>query len=276
MPGLKRRCPNIYNVHVPLEVAQHSCGAYAIVAAFIKHLAFAREQCHAPLSDLERLVQACKQERQLRQHTGRRLRLKASTRKAIKFHDRLSALIRLAANIPFAQLQHGGVWVLLGSSVTRPREVYCFRFPSTTDQQGLLAASEKAISDASRRFLRTLIMQHEHITEWDDTPGPTKMFLLCKTQEGALEAAPEGFVARRAFQVNLRKAFQVNIIIGSQATEQQASPGNCDVEMQELSQRMSAQMSLTDAGAAEVATPHVWYQAMVHVKGLRVPNTCST
>lgn len=40
--------------------------------------------------------------------------------------------------------------------------------------------------------------------------GPTKMWLLFQAPEGVLQAAPEGFSVRRAFSINLRKAFQVS------------------------------------------------------------------
>lgn len=39
--------------------------------------------------------------------------------------------------------------------------------------------------------------------------GPTKMFLLFKAPDGGLLAAPDAFVPKRAFKINLRKAFQV-------------------------------------------------------------------
>jgi hypothetical protein len=47
----------VYNLEVPLAVAAHSCGAHYLLAAFIKHLVFAREQCHAPFNELENHVQ---------------------------------------------------------------------------------------------------------------------------------------------------------------------------------------------------------------------------
>jgi len=36
------------------------------------------------------------------------------------------------------------------------------------------------------------------------------MWLLFQAPEGVLQAAPEGFSVRRAFSINLRKAFQVS------------------------------------------------------------------
>jgi hypothetical protein len=58
MPGRRRkRDPNVYNLEIPLAVAAHSCGAQYLLAAFIKHLVFAREQCHAPFNELENHVQ---------------------------------------------------------------------------------------------------------------------------------------------------------------------------------------------------------------------------
>jgi hypothetical protein len=52
-------------------------------------------------------------------------------------------------------------------------------------------------------------MQHETITEWDEPPGPTKMWLLFQAPDGELQTAPQGFTIRRAFKINLRRAFQV-------------------------------------------------------------------
>lgn len=111
--------PNVYNIHVPLEVAAHTQAAHALLAAVIKHLSFAREQCHAPYAQLEvhakvcvapdchiacapspapataclamvismlpAPLQACKQlqEQQIQQR-GRRKRLPSSARKAVK------------------------------------------------------------------------------------------------------------------------------------------------------------------------------------------------
>lgn len=58
MPGRRRkRAPNVYNLEVPLAVAAHSVGAQYLLAAFMKHLVFAREQCHAPFNELENHVQ---------------------------------------------------------------------------------------------------------------------------------------------------------------------------------------------------------------------------
>eukprot|EP00878_Enallax_costatus_P018716 GHUV01019719.1.p4 GENE.GHUV01019719.1~~GHUV01019719.1.p4 ORF type:complete len:109 (+),score=40.21 GHUV01019719.1:1377-1703(+) len=77
------------------------------------------------------------------------------------------------------------------------------------DLPGTVPPDEKQLGAASRQLLRTLIMQHSNVLEWDDTPGPTKMFLLFEAPEGGLSAAPDGFVPKRAFYINLRKAFQV-------------------------------------------------------------------
>jgi hypothetical protein len=41
--------------------------------------------------------------------------------------------------------------------------------------------------------------------------GPTKMFLLFQAHEGALDGPPQGFAAKRAFSINLRKGFQVGL-----------------------------------------------------------------
>lgn len=57
MPGRRKRIPNIYNLEVPLAVAAHNVGAQYLLATFIKHLVFAREQCHAPFNELEKHVQ---------------------------------------------------------------------------------------------------------------------------------------------------------------------------------------------------------------------------
>jgi hypothetical protein len=117
MPGRRNKVPNVYNIHVPTEVAAHTQAAHALLAAVIKHLSFAREQCHAPYAQLEvhakvcvapdchstcpsppspaclpmvlsmhaALLQACKQlqEQQLQQR-GRRKRLPSSARKAVQ------------------------------------------------------------------------------------------------------------------------------------------------------------------------------------------------
>lgn len=53
MPGRRIRVPNIYNVHIPVELAVHSDVAHSLLVALIKHLSYAREQCHAPYTQLE-------------------------------------------------------------------------------------------------------------------------------------------------------------------------------------------------------------------------------
>lgn len=53
MPGRRARVPNVYNVHIPIDIAVNSQGAHALLAAVIKHLSYAREQCHAPYTQLE-------------------------------------------------------------------------------------------------------------------------------------------------------------------------------------------------------------------------------
>jgi len=115
MPG-RRRIPNVYNLHVPMDIAAHPSAAQALLGAVIKHLSFSREQCHAPFAQLEThaqvpggcilapdactaaqsahagshtslYLQACQQQQQQQlQHRGRRKRLPSSARKAIKVH----------------------------------------------------------------------------------------------------------------------------------------------------------------------------------------------
>lgn len=48
-------------------------------------------------------------------------------------------MLQLAANIPHHQLQGMPVAVLLGSSVQRPREVYCLHFPDAMHVTGVCA-----------------------------------------------------------------------------------------------------------------------------------------
>lgn len=43
----------MYNVHIPVDIAAHPQAAHALLAAVIKHLSYAREQCHAPYTQLE-------------------------------------------------------------------------------------------------------------------------------------------------------------------------------------------------------------------------------
>jgi hypothetical protein len=53
MPGRRNRVPNVYNVHIPVDIAAHAEAAHALLVAVIKHLSYAREQCHAPYTQLE-------------------------------------------------------------------------------------------------------------------------------------------------------------------------------------------------------------------------------
>lgn len=59
MPGRRRgqSVPNVYNLHVPVALAAHTSAAQALLVAVIKHLAFSREQCHAPYAQLEKHAQ---------------------------------------------------------------------------------------------------------------------------------------------------------------------------------------------------------------------------
>ncbi|KAF6265591.1 hypothetical protein COO60DRAFT_1456961 [Scenedesmus sp. NREL 46B-D3] len=209
MPGRRRkRAPNVYNLEVPLAVAAHSVGAQYLLAAFMKHLVFAREQCHAPFNELENHVQACQALQQQRQQAGRSARLKSSQRKAVKYHERVATMVQQLQHIPLGQLHGLSVALLLGSSVLRPREVYCFSFPAHMDPPGVAPPAEKQVSAAARQLLRTLVMEHQTIEEWDSAPGPTKMFLLFQAHEGVLAGPPQGFAAKRAFSINLRRGFQ--------------------------------------------------------------------
>lgn len=294
MPGRRKRIPNIYNLEVPLAVAAHNVGAQYLLATFIKHLVFAREQCHAPFNELEKHVQACHELQQQRQQAGRSARLKSSTRKAVKYHERVATMMQQLQHIPLGQLHGQSVALLLGSSVLRPREVYCFSFPASMDEPGAAPPTEKQVSAAARQLLRTLVMEHQTIEEWDRAPGPTKMFLLFQAHEGALAGPPEGFAAKRAFSINLRKGFQVNINLSGQLQPQQLQPQQQqhsawpvaapplppaaaaagyeeEGEMQRLSQRMSTSMNISDAHGAQpqVQQPPVWYQCTVICKGLR-------
>lgn len=55
---------------------------------------------------------------------------------ALQYFEHLSAMIQLADNIPYHQLHGRAVAVLLGSSVQRPREVYCLHFPTVMHHPG--------------------------------------------------------------------------------------------------------------------------------------------
>lgn len=67
-----------------------------------------------------------------------------------QYYERLSDMLQLAANIPHHQQQHGmAVAVLLGSSVQRPREVYCLHFPPAMHPPGETAAATGAVHRAS-------------------------------------------------------------------------------------------------------------------------------
>lgn len=132
MPGAARRrrarVPNVYRLGAALPAAQHASGAHALLAGFIQHIAFAREQCHAPFASLQahaqvraacarawRAVaggnagsarcsplaaprmhtralhpQACQQLQQQQAQTGRRARLKTSSRRSLKVWRRSS------------------------------------------------------------------------------------------------------------------------------------------------------------------------------------------
>jgi hypothetical protein len=52
--------------------------------------------------------------------------------------------------------------------------------------------------------------------------GPTKLWLLFQAPDGELQSAPQGFTIRRAFNINLRKAFQVGELCQECARSQQA------------------------------------------------------
>jgi len=54
----------------------------------------------------------------------------------LQYYQRLTALLQLAGTIPYHQLQGMAVAVLLGSSVQRPREVYCLHFPAAMHHPG--------------------------------------------------------------------------------------------------------------------------------------------
>eukprot|EP00775_Hariotina_reticulata_P011256 gene11256-11405_t len=153
------------------------------MTAFIEHLTYAREQCHAPFSNLRAQVQYC---------------------------EMVEAMIEMLSSIPFAHLAGQSVVVLLGASVVRPREVYRLHLPQNMLQAGLLPPPSSAeLLEATRKLMRSLIIQHGTIEEWDSSPGPTKMFVLFSALEGSLQQVPHGFSARHSFSINLRKAFQV-------------------------------------------------------------------
>lgn len=61
----------------------------------------------------------------------------------LQYYERLSAMLELAAHIPHQQLQGMAVAVLLGSSVQRPREVFCMHFPAAMHATGGTAPGEQ-------------------------------------------------------------------------------------------------------------------------------------
>ncbi|KAF8063796.1 hypothetical protein HT031_003653 [Scenedesmus sp. PABB004] len=282
MPAMRRRAPPAgHTLRLDLPVAASSAGAAALLSAFVQHLAFAREQCHAPFAQLDAHVMACREAQRDAKATGRAVRLKASSRRAIK----------AAASIPLGALRGGAVALLLGSSALRPREVYCLRFPAAMDAPGAPPPSEQALGAACRQLLRALVMEQAGMAEWDESPGPTKMFLLFAAPEGSLAAPPQGFAPKRAFALNMRKALQARARRGrgpapprSAAAGAAAGPADARLpvaargcgaaqvtldlrgdaqegELQQLSQAMSAQMRLQEpagaqqGGAAVAAAP---------------------
>lgn len=57
-----------------------------------------------------------------------------------QYYEQLTHMLQLAEGIPYHHLQGRAVAVLLGSSVARPREVYCLHFPAAMHQPGEGAA----------------------------------------------------------------------------------------------------------------------------------------
>jgi hypothetical protein len=54
----------------------------------------------------------------------------------LQYHQRVATMMQQLQHIPLGQLHGLSVALLLGSSVLRPREVYCFSFPASMDELG--------------------------------------------------------------------------------------------------------------------------------------------
>lgn len=54
----------------------------------------------------------------------------------LQYHERVATMMQQLQHIPLGQLHGQSVALLLGSSVLRPREVYCFSFPASMDEPG--------------------------------------------------------------------------------------------------------------------------------------------
>jgi hypothetical protein len=54
----------------------------------------------------------------------------------LQYHERVATMMQQLQHIPLGQLHGMPVALLLGSSVLRPREVYCFNFRADMDQPG--------------------------------------------------------------------------------------------------------------------------------------------
>lgn len=89
-----------------------------------------------------------------------------------QYQQQLSTLLRLVAEIPDAAFAGGSVALLLGSSPTRPREVYVLTFPAELQTDANVPPpGASVLAEASRRLLRTLVVEGQAIKEWDVAPG---------------------------------------------------------------------------------------------------------
>ncbi|KIZ06723.1 hypothetical protein MNEG_1232 [Monoraphidium neglectum] len=145
-------------------------------------------------------------------------------RRVSKYLQQLSCQLDALKALPLSTLVQlrAPVVVLLGPSTLRPKEVYAVRFVApgsgggaqqgcqhSAEQQQAPGPSAKELASAGKRLLRALIVQGGAIEEWTNVAAATKMFIM--VQAPASQAPPAGFLPRRGFSLNLRKAFQVNI-----------------------------------------------------------------
>ncbi|KAL3146524.1 hypothetical protein ABBQ32_000770 [Trebouxia sp. C0010 RCD-2024] len=104
-----------------------------------------------------------------KQLPSRKRRLQTSQKRLMKFMHSAKVLLDSIAPQLFTAQQPMHVFIVFGSTASRPSELYSLAFPATDQQLG--ATPQKAMDDLARRTIRTLVMNTQDMPEGKASAG---------------------------------------------------------------------------------------------------------
>lgn len=240
-----------------------------ILKECIKHILFMHGQLPGPYDTLQAQIEKLDSVEEPKTRIERRTaRSNRSTAKRLKkFKNELDELL-LAIDLALKELPSLCCFlILLGTSMTRPKEIYKLRLSgcldhSTVESQETLSNTvheqelekehghKKALNQSCRKVIRTLISSGLPYKE----RGPLKLFMLLEAPANG-DNIP-GFLPKRGYSLKISNVEPITIVFeGKQKLRNVNDDSNND--------------SIAESNDQENEDDSMWYLCQVTVKGLR-------